>query len=67
MAWVALCTTPGTFCAYYIVAREVDFGMVVAYMISAEQRAMETVASIDISHSDVCLNTPYFLRFATPS
>ena len=31
-----------------IVARGVNFGMAVAYMISAEQRAIETVASIDI-------------------
>ena len=40
--------------------------MVVAYMISAEQRAIETVASMDIPHSDICLNTPHFLRFAAP-
>ena len=50
-----------------IVARGVNFGMAVAYMISAEQRAIETVASMDISHSDICLNTPYFLRSAAPS
>ena len=43
-----------------IVAREVNFGMVVVYMISAEQRAIKTVASVDIPHSDICLNTPYF-------
>ena len=49
-----------------IVARGVNFGMAVAYMISAEQRALETVASVDISHSGICLNTPYFLRFAAP-
>ena len=43
--------------------------MAVAYMISAEQRAIaiEIVAGVDISHSDICLNTPYFLRSATPS
>ena len=38
--------------------------MVVAYMISAEQRAIETVADMDMPHSDICLNTPHFLRFA---
>ena len=38
-----------------IVARGVKFGVAVAYMISAEHRAIETVASIDISHSDICL------------
>ena len=47
-----------------IVARRVNFGMAVAYMISAEQRAIETVASMDTSHSDICLNTPDLLRFA---
>ena len=41
--------------------------MVVAYMISAEQRAIETVASVDISHSNICLNTTDFLRSAAPS
>ena len=57
-----------------IVAREVNFGMAVAYMISAEQRAIETVASMnieycvrDISHSDICLNAPYFLRSSATS
>ena len=50
-----------------VVAGGVNFGMVVAYMISAEQRAIETVAGMDISYSNVCLNTPYFLRFAAPS
>ena len=40
--------------------------MVVAYTSSAEQRAIEIVASMDISYSDVCLNTPRFLRFAAP-
>ena len=51
-----------------IVAREVNFGMEVAFMISssAEQRAIETVVSAEISHSDVCLNTPDLLRFAAP-
>ena len=39
--------------------------MAVAYMISTEQRAMEIVASIDISHLDVCLNTPYFFTFCS--
>ena len=46
-----------------IVARGVNFGMAVAYTISAKQRAIETVASMDISHSDICLNTPDLLRF----
>ena len=50
-----------------VVARGVNFGVAVAYMISAGQRAIETVASVDISHSDICLNTPYFLRSSTPS
>ena len=45
-----------------IVAREVNFGMPVTYKISAERRAIETVASIDIPHSGICLNTLYFLR-----
>ena len=45
-----------------VVAREVIFGMAVAYMISAEQRAIETVDGMNISHSDICLNAPYFLR-----
>ena len=49
-----------------IVAREVNFRMAVAFMISAEQRTVETVVSMDISHSDICLNTPYMLRFAAP-
>ena len=51
-----------------IVAREVNFGMAVAFMISAEQRAIETVVSADTSHSDICLNTrtPDLLRFAAP-
>ena len=39
--------------------------MVVAYTISAEQRTIETVASVDISHSNICLNTPYLLRCST--
>ena len=30
-------------------------------------RAIETIPSMDISHSDICLNTPYFLRFAARS
>jgi hypothetical protein len=46
------------------VAREVNFGMAVAFMISVEQRAIETVVSAEISHSDICLNTPDLLRFA---
>ena len=39
-----------------IVAREVNFGMAVAFMISTEQRAIaiETVVCADISHSDIC-------------
>ena len=49
-----------------IVAREVNFGMAVAFIISAEQRAIETVVSTDVSHSDICLNTPDVLRFAAP-
>ena len=49
-----------------IVAREVNFGMAVALMISAGQRAIETVVSADMSHSDICLNTPALLRFAAP-
>ena len=40
--------------------------MVVAYMISGGQRAIETVASMDTPHSDICLNRAHFLRFATP-
>ena len=43
------------------------FGMAVAYMVSAEQRTVEPVANVVISHSDICLNTPYFLRSTTPS
>ena len=55
-----------------VVAREVNFGMALAYMISAEQRAtryrkLETVASMNISNSDICLNAPYFLRSPAPS
>ena len=45
-----------------VVARDAIFGMEVASMISAEQRAIETVASINVSHSDICLNAPYLLR-----
>ena len=45
---------------WIIVAREVNFGMTVDYTISAEQRAIETVASMDMPHSDICLNAPYF-------
>ena len=33
-----------------VVARGVNFGMAVAYTISAEHSAIETVASVDISH-----------------
>ena len=40
--------------------------MIIAYMISAGQCAIEIVASMDIPHSDICLNTPNFLRFAAP-
>ena len=50
-----------------IVAREVNFGVTVAYMISAEKHAVETVASMDMPHSDICLNAPYFLRSSAPS
>ena len=39
----------------------------VASMVSAEQRAIETVGSIGLPPSDICLNTPYFLRSAAPS
>ena len=41
--------------------------MVVVHMISAEQRAIEIVGGVDISHSNICLNTSYFLRSAAPS
>ena len=34
-----------------IVARGVSLGMAVAYMASAEQRAIENVVSVDVSHS----------------
>ena len=55
-----------------IVARGVNFGMAVAYMISAEQRAisLETVAKLSMNiswHSGICLNTSYFLRPSAPS
>ena len=40
-----------------IVAREVNFGMAVAYVISAEQRDIETVVSMDILNSDICSDT----------
>ena len=49
-----------------IVAREVNFGMAVACMISTEQRATEPAVSMDVSHSDICLNTPDLMRFAAP-
>ena len=49
-----------------VVAREVNSGMAVAFTISAEQRAIETVVSADISHSDICLNTSDLLRFVAP-
>ena len=49
-----------------IVAREVNFGMAVAFTVSVEQRAIETTVSTDISHSGICLNTPDLLRFAAP-
>ena len=48
-----------------IVAREVRIGMAVAYTTSVEQRAIETVASIYIPHSDICLNAPEFTFFST--
>ena len=32
--------------------------MTVACIISAEQRTIKTIASVDVSHSDICLNTP---------
>ena len=56
-------------CRALIVAGEVIFGMAVAYMVSVEQRAsyMETVASTNVSHSDICLNALYFLRSSAPS
>ena len=50
-----------------IAAKEVIFDVAVASMVSAEQRAIETVGSIGLPPSDICLNTPYFLRFAAPS
>ena len=37
-----------------------------SYTISAKQRAIEPIGSIDIHHSDICLNTPYFSPFAAP-
>ena len=39
-----------------------------SYTISAKQRAIEPIGSIDIHQSDiwVCLNKPYFSRFAAP-
>ena len=40
--------------------------MAVVYTVSVEQRAIETVASMVIFHSDICFNTPYRLRFAAP-
>ena len=43
-----------------IVARGENFGMVVAYMILAEQRTIETVDSVEVPHSNVCLSTPFF-------
>jgi hypothetical protein len=44
-----------------VVTRGVNFGMTAAYTISAsEQSAIETVASVDIPHSNICMNTPYF-------
>ena len=55
-----------------VVAREVNFGMAVAFMILAEQRAIiiktvvMTVVRADISHSDICLNTLDWLRVAAP-
>ena len=39
--------------------------MAVAYTISAEQRAIETVASVNIPHSNICLNTPYSFTFCS--
>ena len=48
-----------------VVARGVNFGMAVAYTISTEQSAIETVASVDIPHSDICLNTPYFVTLCS--
>ena len=39
--------------------------MVVVYMIPADQRAIETVASMDTSHSDIYLDTPYFFTFCS--
>ena len=50
-----------------IVAKEAIFGMAVASMISAEQRAMKTVASTDMHQTYICLNAPYSLRSSTPS
>ena len=41
--------------------------MVVVYTIPVEQRAIETVVGMGISHSDICLNTPHLLRFAAPA
>ena len=43
-----------------IAAMKVKFGMPVAYMVWAEQRAIETIGSTHISHSDMHMNTPDF-------
>ena len=44
--------------------------MAVADMISAKQRAINKLRNrrynIGVPYSDICLNTPYFLRFAAP-
>ena len=39
--------------------------MAVAYMISAEQRAIETGASVDISHSNILLEHTLFFTFCS--
>ena len=67
MRLLVLCTSSRGCKMWSVVAREVNFGMKVAFTISAEQRGIETVVCADISHSDICLNTshaPDLLRFA---
>jgi len=57
-------STFGLCSAYHITSNiaviKVKFGMAVAYMIWAEQRAIETISSTHIFHSDMHVNTPDF-------
>ena len=50
-------------------SRDVIFGVAVAHdhMFSAEQRAIETVARMNISHSDILLERTLLLRSLAPS